>query len=133
MYRKYLLLLLLLLSEKVMALEFPIQITEYIDDVKVNVNINKNDIKDELQWIPFEGPPPLSIFDTLDIVQAYLESSTDFVTTSLIGIELKQIPHHELHWHYLVNLKCKTADKSQPCYFVVLMDRKVIPATILPN
>ena len=38
-----------LFSGKAMAIEFPIEVTEYIDDIKIDVYINKNDVTDKLK------------------------------------------------------------------------------------
>jgi hypothetical protein len=133
MYRKLIPLLFLLFSGKLLAFEFPIEITEYIDDIKIIAYINERDINRESRWTPFDGPPPLSIYDALQAVQGDISSNAAITDTTLIGIELKQIPHHEMYWHYLVKVKFKLADKTQPHFFVVLMDGKVISALKRPE
>jgi len=126
-------LLLVLFSGKALGYEFPIEVTEYIDDVKVVVYINKSDISHEAKWIPFEHSPPLSIGDALQAVEKYVNSRNDFSALELTGIELKKIPHHEAHWHYLVKTNVKVSDKVQAHFFVVLMDGKVISALKEPD
>jgi len=133
MYKKLLPFLFLLLSGKVLALNFPIEITEYFDDVKIIAYVNKSDINDKSQWTPFESPPPLSIPDALKAVETYISSDTSYVDTTLTEIELKRIPHHETYWHYLVKIKSTVDDAVQPHFFVVLMDGKVISAIKLPE
>jgi hypothetical protein len=102
MYHSLVALLLLLLSARAMAYDFPLEITEYIDDVKVIAYLNESEVGNEPQWTPFEGPPALSIADALDAVQRHIKSDAEFADVTLMGIELKQIPHHAKRWHYLV-------------------------------
>lgn len=125
--------LLLLLSGKILAVDFPIEVTEYIDDVKIHAYINKKDVNPNTRWIPFKNPPPLSITDALEKVHSYIKENDDLNNTRLIGIELKQIPHHEDNWHYLVKIKTMIDDTPVPHFFVVLMDGKVISAIKMPD
>ena len=120
--------LIFLLSGKVFAFDFPIEITEYIDDVKITAYINRNEIESRSQWTPFKSPPPLTIADTLKAVKTFIDENTEFANSTLTGIELKQIPHHKKFWHYLVKIKTMRGDIDQPHFFVVLMDGKVISA-----
>jgi len=133
MHKKLIPLLFLLFSGKLLAYEFPIEISEYIDDIKIIAYLNKSDISQEPKWTPFEGPPPLSIYDALQAVQSYISSDADITNTTLTEIELKQIPGHEIYWHYLVKVRFKVADKTQPHFFVVLMDGKVVSALKRPE
>lgn len=132
--RKMIWLLLFLIGNgKALAFEFPIEISEYIDDIKIYAHIEKSDIDEKSEWMPFETSPPLSIFDALKSVQKYIDSNTNSVEQTLIGIELKQIPRHKEYWHYLVKVKYKIDDKLQPHFFIVLMDGKVISAIRRPD
>lgn len=133
MAKKLLPLLFLLMSGKVLAYDFPIEVVEYVDDVKIVAYIDKNDIKKTPQWVPFESKPPLSIYDALLAAKKYMISNAEFVENKLIGIELKRIPHYEDNWHYLVKVKYKVGDNIQPHFFVVLMDGKVISALRKPE
>jgi len=128
MLKKLLPLLLLILSKNTLAFDFPIEITEYIGDIKISADINKNDINASPQWTPFESKLPLSIAEALAAIKTYLSTDSELIEATLTGIELKQIPHHESHWHYLVEVSCTNEDKIQPHFFIVLMDGKVIPA-----
>ncbi len=121
-------LLFLLLSGKLYAYEFPVEIFEYIDDTKVVVFINKKDIDKSLQWYPFKGAPPLTMTDMLTKMKKYLASGKIALSGARItGIELKQIPHHKDNWHYLVKLK-SNKKTIRYYYFIVLMNGKIIPA-----
>ena len=132
MYLRFLPILVLLFSAKLFAYEFPIEITEYIDDVKVDAYISKSDIDQELIWTPFDGAPPLSIAAALQAIQAYA-ANTDLADMTLTGIELKRIPRHEKQWHYLVKIKSEIDGIVESHYFIVLMDGKVIPAIKEPD
>jgi hypothetical protein len=133
MFKKLMPFLLLLVFGRVMAYENPIEIIEYIDDVKVVAYINKSDINTKIEWTPFESPLPLSIDDALHAVQEYIQSDDDITDVKLSGIELKRIARHEMYWHYLVKLKYKSGDETRPHFFVVLMDGKVISALREPE
>ena len=133
MSRKLLPLLLFLLSSKVMAYEFPIEIIEYIDDIKIFAYLDKNDINEKAKWKPFKSPPPLSLHQALQAVHTYMKSHEGYADASLTGIELKQIPHHENYWHYLVKVRVAANEKVKPHFFVVLMDGKVVSALREPE
>jgi hypothetical protein len=133
MPRKLLPLFFLLLNSNVLAFEFPIQVTEYIDDVKIDAYINQKDIAEDTQWMAFETPPPLSIQQALAAVQDFIRADNRFSDATLISIELKRIPHHESYWHYVVKARTKLDNEYLPHFFVVLMDGKVISAIKEPD
>lgn len=133
MYKKLLPLLLLLFSGKALAFEFPIEVTEYIDDIKIVAYLNKSDVNELSHWVPFENQPPLSIYDALQAVQKYMIANSIYTGSTLTGIELKRIPHHEIYWHYVVKVRYKQDNKTWPHFFVVLMDGKVISALRKPE
>jgi hypothetical protein len=116
-----------------MAYQFPIEIIEYIDDIKVFAYLDKNDINEKAKWTPLKSPPPLSIHQALQAVQKYIRSHEDFTRAPLISIELKQIPHHKDYWHYLVKVRVTADGKAQPHFFVVMMDGKVVSALREPE
>lgn len=128
MKNKLVALLLTLLSANAFAINFPIEISEYMDDSKIDAYINKSDINVQVQWQPFEKKVPLSLDAALKKVQQYTDSNKRMMHSSLIAIELKQIPHHDNLWHYLVKVKSTINDKPQAHFFIVLMDGKIIPA-----
>ena len=133
MFKKLIPFLLLLFFGRAMAYENPIEIIEYIDDVKVVAYISKSDITEKLQWTPLESPVPLSIDDALRAVQNYIKSDKDIADFKLSGIELKRIARYEMYWHYLVKLKYKSDGRMRPHFYVVLMDGKVISALREPE
>lgn len=133
MLKKILLLLMLLSSSHVLAVEFPIEISEYIDDVKIDAYINREDLNNTSQWTPFESSPPLTINQALTAILNDENAAIDFNNSTVVGIELKPVPRHKSYWHYLVKIKTVSEDKSEPHFFVVLMDGKVISAIREPD
>jgi hypothetical protein len=135
MHKRFLPLLLLLISIGSHAQSFtpPIEVIEYIDDVKVVAYINQDDLKDADSWTPFESQPPLSINDALLSVKRYLQNNGELENTTLRGIELKRIAHHESNWHYIVKTHYKTDAARKYHFFVVLMNGKVISALREPE
>lgn len=135
MQKRFIPLLLLFISIGSRAQSFtpPIEVIEYIDDVKVVAYINQDDLKDTGAWSPFESPPPLSINDALLSVKKFLEDNGELENTTLRGIELKRIAHHESHWHYIVKTHYKTDAARKYHFFVVLMSGKVISALREPE
>jgi hypothetical protein len=125
--------LMLLFSAQVFAVEFPIEISEYIDDVKIDAYINKEDLSKTSQWTPFESSPPLTINQALTAILKEEKSEIDFSNSHVIGIELKPVPHHKSYWHYLVKIKTISEEGSEPHFFIVLMDGKVITAIKEPE
>ncbi len=126
MFKTMLPLVLLFVSGTSSAIEFPIEIIEYIDNTKVVAFVNEDDIDKSLRWSPFETPPPLSMTDALKLVQKQMAMDPELANAHLTGIELKPIPHHDGQWHYLVKLKNQVGDKPHARYFVLLMNSKVI-------
>ncbi len=133
MTKNLLLILILFFSAQVLAVEFPIEISEYIDDVKIDAYINKEDLKKTSQWTPFESSPPLTINQALTAILNDEKSEIDFTNSRVIGIELKPVPHHKSYWHYLVKIKTISEEGSEPSFFIVLMDGKVITAIKEPE
>ncbi len=133
MLKKLLPTLLLVFSGHVFAVEFPIEISEYIDDVKIDAYINKEDLNNTTQWTPFESSPPLTINQALTAILNDEKSDIDLQTSKVIGVELKPVPRHKSYWHYLVKIKSVSEDGSEPHFFIVLMDGKVISAIKEPD
>lgn len=131
---RFLPILFLLYSGNIFAnYEFPIEILEYVDNTKIVAFINKKDIDTTLSWSPFSNSPPLSISKALKNIKQSLSKTIQKNTISMVGIELKQIPHHKKHWHYLVKLAYEVNNKKEFHYFVVLMNGKVISALKNPE
>lgn len=133
MFLRLMAILMILTSQCVLAFEFPIQITEYLDDKKIIVAINESDIDKTLSWMPESGAPPLTIVGALDAVRKKIGINGAEPVAELLEIELKQIPHHPLQWHYLVKMINRHGGEQTPVYFIVLMNAKVIPALPRPE
>jgi len=115
-----------LFSVTLHASELPIEIIEYVDQTKVVTFINEEDIDKTVVWVPFEGPPPLTIAEALALVQKFIAPDPEMAGSQLTEIELRRIPHHEIHWHYVVRMKAHTRDKPRSRFFIVLMNGKII-------
>lgn len=116
------------------AVQFPTQIIEQFDDVRIVSFINESDISHSAQWNPLESAPPLSISDAIDAVKKLsLRSAATPDSFSIAEIELRQIPHHKNHWHYLIKTKSDVDHASKNEFYVALMDGTVIPAIVEPK
>jgi hypothetical protein len=133
MPNKLLPVLLFLFSSQVLAVEFPIEISEYIDDVKVDAFINEEDLMHSKKWMPFDSSPPLSMNQALNAIKESEGSGIDFSKAKVVAVELKPVPHHKSYWHYLVDLKVMSDEGPESVYYVVLMNGKVIPAIKEPE
>ena len=127
-------LLLFLISFNVQANRFPVEIIEHIDDMKVVAFINETDIEKSMQWSPFSDlPPPVSINQVVAAVKKKITSDAKLSEATITEIELKSMPHHKKHWHYLVKLRANINGKADNVVFIVLMDGKVIRAMKEPE
>lgn len=125
---RWLALFLLLLGSNSQAYQFPIEIIEYVEDARVVAFINQSDLDISVHWQPGEGPPPINIENVISSTKDYAESKEDLLNATLTEIKLRQIPHHEAQWHYMVKLQAKKDNKLRYHYLVVLMNGKIIPA-----
>lgn len=130
---KLLPLLALLFSVKILAYEFPSEIIDYIDDTKIVAFIKEGDIDAASTWSPLEASPPLTMYGALENINEYMASDTELAKASLVGIELKQIPHHKRYWYYLVKMRTTHNDTPEHRYYIVLMNGKIIPAIREPG
>lgn len=125
--------LLLLLSSNIQAVEFPVEVIEYLDDTKIVAFLNESDIVKTAQWTAPTSAPPITIANAVEAVQKYIAPQNSSNKTSLVDIELKQIPNHKNYWHYLVKTETADHDTLANQYYVVLMDGKVVPAIEEPE
>lgn len=133
MLKNLLIISMCLFSCPLFAIDFPIEISEYFDDVKVDVFINEEDLNQSKPWQPFESSPPLSMNQALMAIKDIEDSESVYSDAKVIGIELKPVPHHKSYWHYLAKLKVMSEDGPESAYYVVLMNGKVIPAIKEPE
>lgn len=124
----------LLFSGQVLAVEFPIEVIEYMDDTKVVAFVSQTDIDAASTWNPMKSDAPLCVTEALAAVKKALASyPVDIGAIELASIELKEFPHQPGHWHYLVRLKKQDPEAAHPAFYVVLMNGKAIPATREPQ
>lgn len=128
MLKKTLVLLLLLSATSAFARTFPLEIIEYIDDTKVVAFVYEQDVQQSPAWKPADTPPPLDIAGVLQRIRDYTAAQPLLAGASFEEVELKRIPRHPDHWHYLVVMKIPGIDRPETHYFVMLMNGKVIPA-----
>lgn len=118
--------LLLATTPLAQTMEFPLELIEYIDDVKVVTFMPPSALASAPTWDPMRQAVPLSLQQALDQVRTHLKNDGHQLTT----IELKPIAGHRGHWHYLVRLR---APDGRPRYFSVLLDGRLLPATHEPE
>lgn len=126
MLSRALFLLLILFSGTIQANEFPIEIIEYTGNTKIVAFFNESDIDKKLHWMPVEGAPPLTITDALVRIREHVAADPELVGATVTEIDLKQIPRHAGHWHYLVKMKGLVDSRMHAHYFIVLMNGKII-------
>lgn len=119
-------LLLILFSGLARAYDFPIEVIEFIDDAKVVAFVDETDIDEALDWTPFEGSPPLTIAGALAAIREHIATDKNLADATFAEIELKQLPNHPKHWHYLVKMRSQESDAPHSIFFIVLMNGKVI-------
>ena len=131
---KSLLLLLACWSAPILAYQFPFEVTEYIDDTKVDVFIDPRDLAAQQPWKPFQAPLPLTLDQALAAIARGIKQDRRIDRARLMGVELKPIPRRPGLWHYLVKMQAQLAGgQHRPLYFIVLMNGKVIPAIREPE
>ncbi len=134
MFQRLLPLLLLWAALPAGAYQFPVEISEYIDDVKVDVFIDPADLAGQKPWRPLRSPLPLTLDQALAAIANGVKQDRRIDKAGLVGVELKPIPRHPGLWHYLVKMKALMSNGQQrPLYFIVLMNGKVIPAIREPE
>ena len=127
-------LFLFLVSISAQANQFPVEIIENIDDMKVVAFIKETDIEKSIKWTPFsELPPPMSIEQVVSAIKKEVTGDTKLDDAVITEIELKSMPHHKAHWHYLVKLQANMNGKVDNVVYIVLMDGKVIRAIKEPE
>ncbi|MCG6887319.1 MAG: hypothetical protein LJE74_08930 [Proteobacteria bacterium] len=122
--------LLFLISGNVLADQFPAEIIEYFNDIKVVVYVNESDIEKAPAWNPTKGAPPLTIGMLIKDVQEWNSRDPNLASMQIHEIELKPIRKHEKQdrWYYLVHLTGPESAHSGRQYLAVLMDGKIVPA-----
>ncbi len=119
-------------SVGIQANQFPIQIIEQFDDATIVAFIDEKDLNDSNAWNPMDTEPSLSISDAVNAMKKHFHDiNIKQDSYSITEIELRQIPGHAHHWHYL--FKVNDSQKNKDAFFVVLMNGKTIPAINEPK
>ena len=123
--------LLILFSAPMRANEFPVEIVEFIDGMRIVAFVDEHDIEAAPAWRPADGSPVLSIASALQAVNEHIAADPDISSAQLTEVKLEQIPRHDDRWNYLVEMQ--TANHEQHAsFYVVLMNGQVIPAVREP-
>ncbi|NOX08706.1 MAG: hypothetical protein GXP22_04320 [Gammaproteobacteria bacterium] len=120
----------LILSTNVYSYQSKVEIVEQFDDLKMVAFISKEYINNSPEWIPGKTALPLTVADAIKAVNDFNkdENKVDVISE----IEIRKIPKHKKHWHYLIKVANK-AMKLKYNIYVVLMSGKVVPAMIQPQ
>jgi hypothetical protein len=79
----------ILTSQHVMASDFLIWITEYLDDQQIFAALNESDIDETFSWEPESGSRPLTIVGALNAVRKEIAVDGGGPAPELVEIELK--------------------------------------------
>ena len=110
---------------------FPVEIFEYLDNVRLVAFVDQADIDSSRQWTPDAGAPPLDIAALMRLIKSRAGAAGK---PGIERIELRPLPGHATHWHYIVQLSQPEASGARrKKYLVVLMNGKVIPAIQEPE
>ncbi len=118
---------------------WPITSVEYLDDKRVVLYIDDQELENGPQWDPEMRELPLSVYDAVLLVRDWAEKNhPDYNEFDVHEIVLKHIATHEHHrrWFYLIYLDAKVNGKYVPSahlFAAVLFDGKVIPAVEEPK
>jgi len=129
-YYRWLPLAIIFLSTSAHSLQSTVEIFEQFDDLKMIAFISEQHIKDNPEWNPDTGAPPLTVLQAIKAVRGFSKSSN--ISGAIKEIELRPVPKNGNHWHYLVKVE-NNATKAKCDIFLVLMSGEVIPAIIEPQ
>ena len=129
-YYRYLFMALLAVSVNAYALQPKIEIIEQFDNLRMVAFISKKSINNSPAWNPSLEAPPLSVDKAIQAIKQFRKGPKN--STAIREIEIRPVPRHEEHWHYLVKI-ANDAKQTKYDIYVVLMDGKVIPAIIEPQ
>ena len=115
------------LSTNAYAFQPKIEIIEQFDELSMIAFITKEDINANPEWSPELGAPPLTVVEAIQAVK-----KIDKTSNAIKEIEIRTVPNHEKHWHYLIKIS-NDEMKTKYNVYIVLMSGKVIPAIIEPQ
>ncbi|GMR20394.1 MAG: hypothetical protein BMS9Abin36_0989 [Gammaproteobacteria bacterium] len=108
-----------------------VEIFEQFDDIRVVAFISENEINNSPLWDPDMGTPPLNVKEAIQALREFNNNSKK--DEAIKEIEIKIVPRHLNHWHYLIKTVNNVSKNNKFNVYVVLMNGKVIPATIEPE
>jgi len=111
---------------------WPAEIFEVMDNHRLVIFLDDEDIVKSPEWQPATSPPPLTIAEVLKIVSIWISRDSRLSTAWVHEIELKPIKHHENRWYYLLQLQSTNNGKIEENYIAVLFSGKVVPAIAEP-
>jgi len=126
-YYRYLLIVVLIFTANAYAFQPKIEIIEQFDNLRLIAFVSGKDVENSPQWNPDSGTPSLTVGEAVQSVRNFVKHQA-----IIKEIEIRPLPNHKLHWHYLIKIKDDKM-KSKYSVFVVLMSGKVIPAIIEPE
>ncbi len=125
---------LLLPSARLQAGVLPVEIFDVMDDQKLVIFLQDEDIAASPQWNPAEGGPPFTIADALNHARQSIEKDPRLTQAEVYDIELKPIRDHKLkhRWYYLLHLRAMENGKPRNYFLAILLGGKVVPAIAEP-
>jgi len=126
-YYRYLLIAILVLSTNAYAFQPKLEIIEQFDNLRMVAFVSLEDVNNSPQWNPDSGTPSLTVGEAVQAVRNFVKHQA-----IVKEIELRPLPNHVIHWHYLIKVQ-NDEMKSKYSVYVVLMSGKVIPAIIEPE
>lgn len=118
---------------------WPITSVEYLDDKRVVLYIDDQELENGPQWNPEMRELPLSVYDAVSLAKDWAaKNHPDYDAFDVHEVVLKHIATHEHHrrWFYLIYLDAKVGGRFVPSahlFAAVLFDGKVIPAVEEPK
>lgn len=112
------------------AIQSKIEIMERFDDFRVVAFVDRKDVNSSPEWDPNVGVPPLTLAEAIQAVKGFIGGSEPL--NAVKEIEVRPVPNHSGHWHYLIKISDNEM-KTRYDIYVVLMSGKVVPAIIEPQ
>lgn len=112
---------------------WPEEVFDVMDNQRLVIFLENEDIAESPEWQPTKGRSPLSIADVLKLANVWISQNSRLSNAKVHEIELKPISKHEHRWYYLLQLQSKSNGKITEHYIAVLLNGKVVPAIAEPT
>jgi len=129
-YYRWLSIFILLMTANVHAFQSKIEIQEQFDNLKMVAFVDEKDIVKSPEWNPNNDTLPLTVTEAIQAVKDFNKASKNL--GAIKEIEIRPVPKHENHWHYLIKI-VNDSMKAKYDIYVVLMNGKVVPGIIEPQ